>query len=273
MTRRHLVPFCLAALVLVGTSPALAQYGYGRAPADPATGERYRVEVSGALWNPTPAILVSSESLGIPGTNIDFVADLGIVQRRFRELRAVVRPGLQHKLRLHYIPISYTSDTVLRRDIVFNGIRYSVGLPVQAQLTWNAWRFGYEYDFIYRDRGFAGFIVETKYTDVHASLVSPLTSEFARARAPIPAIGGIGRVYVAPNISITGEVTGFKLPERIDENYRGRFVDFDLYGTVNFTDHVGAQAGYRSFDVMYRIDDDAGSLTLKGMYFSGVLRF
>jgi hypothetical protein len=79
-------------------------------------------------------------------------------------------------------------------------------------------------------------------------------------------------VYVAPNISITGEFTGFRLPD-IGEDYEGRYYDFDLYGTVNFTDHVGAQLGYRSFDVFYRVENDQGTLKLKGLYFGGVARF
>ncbi len=94
-----------------------------------------------------------------------------------------------------------------------------------------------------------------------------------RARAPIPALGAIGRVYVAPNISITGEFSGFRLPESIDEDYRAKYYDFDIYGTVNFTDNVGAQAGYRSFDVFYRVEEDEGTLKLKGLYLGGVVRF
>ncbi len=86
-------------------------------------------------------------------------------------------------------------------------------------------------------------------------------------------MGGIGRVYVVPNISITGELTGFKLPEGIDEDYRGRYFDFDLYGTVNFSDNFGALLGYRSLDVFYKVEEDTGDLTLKGLYFMGVARF
>ena len=56
----------------------------------------------------------------------------------------------------------------------------------------------------------------------------------------------IGRGYVAPNISITGEFTFFKLPE-IDEKYSGSYFDLDIYGTVNFIENVGVQvAGGRS---------------------------
>ena len=58
----------------------------------------------------------------------------------------------------------------------------------------------------------------------------------------------------SPNISITGEFSGFKLPESIDEDYRAKYYDFDLYGTVNFTDHFGAQVGYRSLVVFYKVE-------------------
>ena len=100
-----------------------------------------------------------------------------------------------------------------------------------------------------------------------------LDTEFVHARAPIPAIGFIGRGYVAPNISITGEFSFFKLPDSIDEDYKAKYYDFDLYGTVNFTDHFGAQGGYRSFDVFYHVDEDEGDLRLRGLYFGGVVRF
>ena len=76
---------------------------------------------------------------------------------------------------------------------------------------------------------------------------------------------------MAPNIAITGEFTFFKLPE-IQGN-SGRYFDFDLYGTVNFNDYVGVQGGYRSLDVVYKVENDDGDLQLKGLYLGGVVRF
>src|SRR5204863_529047 len=80
------------------------------------------------------------------------------------------------------------------------------------------------------NRGYAGFLVEAKYTDVQVQLDSPITSEFARAQAPIPALGGIGRVYVVPNISITVDISGFKLPEKLIKGSTGHYIDVDVYG-------------------------------------------
>lgn len=269
-TRVAQTALCLA-FVLTAT-PASAQYGATRA-LDRATGERYHFEFSANFWNPTPDIVITSEGLGIPGSDIDFVTDLGIEKQRFRQIRAVLRPATKHKLRFEYTPISYEAAGRLTRNLVFNGITYPVTLPVETSLSWKAYRFAYEWDFLYRDRGFLGLVLEAKYTDVEATLENVVDTQFVRARAPIPAIGLIGRGYILPNVSITGEFTGIRLPEGIDEDYRARYYDFDLYGTVNFTNNVGAQVGYRSFDVYYLVDDDEGALTMKGLYFGGTVRF
>jgi hypothetical protein len=262
---------CLVA-ALSAAVPAEAQYG-ARSLKSGATGENYNVEISGALWDPTPSIIITSESIqGVLGTPIDFVEDLGIEKSWFKQLRVVLRPATKHKFRFEFTPINYKAQSTLRRTVVFNGIEFPIAIPVATEVQWRAFRFGYEYDFVYRERGFVGLVLETKYTDVKATLNNVIDSEFVHARAPIPALGLIGRGYVAPNISITGEFTFFKLPD-VDENYGGRYFDFDLYGTVNFTDHFGAQAGYRSFDVTYKAETDNGALKLKGLYLGAVARF
>lgn len=275
--RTRVVAALFVCAVIVGVAaPAHAQYGAIGGQSDRATGEKYHVELGGYLWNPTPGIGISSESLPIVGTTatkIDFVTDLGIQKSQFQQMKLVLRPAKKHKFRFEYTPISYNAEGTIRRDVIFNGIIFPVALPVRTDMTWKAYRFGYEVDFIYRERGFLGLVLEAKYTDVEATLTNIIDTQFVHARAPIPAIGVIGRVYVMPNVSITGEFGGFKLPEGIDENYRARYYDFDLYGTVNFGHHFGAQGGYRSFDVFYKVDSDEGSLTMKGPYFGGVVRF
>ena len=270
-TRTVFSILCLASALSV--APAFAQYA-AKPASERATGENYHIEVGGYFWNPTPTLAIQSEALGIIGSRIDFIEDLGLEKTRFGQVKVVLRPATKHKFRFEYTPISYEQpEGTLRRNIVFNGITYNVALPVATTLDWRAYRFGYEFDFIYRDRGFLGVLLEAKYTDVEATLTNVIDSEYVRARAPIPAIGVIGRVYVVPNISITGEFSGFKLPDSIDEDYRARYFDFDIYGTVNLNDHIGGKFGYRSFDVFYRVDSDEGDLKLKGLYFGAVARF
>jgi hypothetical protein len=267
---------CLLGALAVAV-PAHAQYGARRVSDNRATGETYHVEAAGTIWNPTPDIVIASEGLGQLGDSIDFVNTLGIEKSKFKQLKLVLRPATKHKFRFEYTPISYTAQKNVPVTFVFNGQRFNVGLPVSTEVSWKAYRFGYEWDFLYRSRGFAGVILEAKYTDVSATLTAAAVgaAQFTEARAPIPAIGFIGRGYVVPNISITGEFTLFKLPEKAltTEDYSAKYYDFDLYGTVNFNNYVGAQLGYRSFDVFYKVKRDTGTLNLKGPYFGGVVRF
>ena len=96
--------------------------------------------------------------------------DLGIEKTWFKQLRIVLRPAKKHKFRFEYTPITYDAVGTLPTNIVFNGILFPVTFPVTTNLQWKAYRFGYEYDFVSRDRGFVGLILEAKYTDVQATL-------------------------------------------------------------------------------------------------------
>ena len=269
----------LAATLLCLAVPARAQYK-PRPLNDPATGERYHIEVGAGFWWPGADMTVSSESLNIIGTRIDFKQDLGLTDQRFPAFQIVLRPAIRHKFRAEAIPIAYDATNTLKRELVFNGIKYTVGLPVTSSLEWKTYRLGYEYDFVSRNRGFAGLILEAKYTDVSVqlnarqSVLAPAgLSEFAHARAPIPALGAIARFYPVPNISITGEITGFDVPASVSKTYNAHYADINVYGTLNFTNNIGVQAGYRSLDVGYLVKTDTGSFVLRGPYLGAVLRY
>lgn len=270
MVKTLRVTCLLLALALV-PAVASAQLSVYR-PNNPATGETYHVELSLGLWSPTPAITIASTSLAVIGTQIDAVNDLGFASKKITDFHLIVRPAQKHKIRFEYLPIKYSADATLTRSINFHGVSYTVGLPVTSSLNYRTYRFGYEYDFLYRNTGFLGVIADLKYADLQASvgtnLPSPLPNVSAATaqKVPIPGIGGIARVYVARNASLTGELTGLKIS-------KGRYVDYDLYGTVNFSNNGAVQAGYRSIDARYSLTDDSGSLKLKGYYFRAVVRF
>jgi len=261
--------------VLAAATPARAQSS--PPPASPsALGEDFHIEGGISLWSPSADITIASSGsgalAGIIGTTIDAKNDLGLQDQQLREFQVTFRPSPRHKIRFQYIPIDYESSATLNRTINFNGQHYDIGLPVNSSLQWNTYRFGYEFDFLRKSNGFAGFIVDLKYTDVQVSLNSPVTSEFTQVKGPIPAIGGIGRYYIVPSVAITGELTVFQLPT-IQDRYSGHYVDIDIYGTFNFIKNLGVQGGYRSIDVGVLDKLDTGSVTLKGIYFGFVARY
>ena len=269
--------FLAAILAAALTTPAAAQYrplpagSYGT--ANNPVGEPYHVEFAYNLWSPEPNITIASESLGIAGTDINVQADLGVQKKMTYEFRLVLRPGRKHKFRFNYIPLKYDADTVLTGEIIFNGIKYPVNTTVGTLLEWRTYRVGYEYDFVSNSKGFFGMVLEAKFTDINVELNSAIANEYARVQAPIPAIGAIGRVYIARYASITGEFTALKLPDSINAEYGGHYYEWEVYGAVNFTKNLGAQLGWRAHDLAYLAKLDSGSAKLGGFYFGGTARF
>jgi hypothetical protein len=252
--------------------PRLAQAQYDAPPLDGrAIGERYHAEFAGTFWSPTPSGSVSSEQFGLLGSKLDFQKDLAFTQTRFSELRIVLRPALKHKVRIEYNPIVYTSQSVLSRTITFNGINYPASLPITSELDWKVWRFGYEYDFFYADRGFVGALIEARSTQFEASLAGPGRAEFTGLRAPLPSIGIVGRGYVVPNVALNFEVSGMSVPHF--RNYEANYFDWNISGTVNLTNNFGVQAGWRRMTTFIDINKDEGDLKFQGLWFGAAVRF
>lgn len=256
-------------------APAEAQYR-PRAAAPDAVGEDYHIEAAYGWWDAEPSLVVQSESLGILGSNVDLISDLGVTQHRLGQFDVVLRPATKHRFRFQRLPIKYSVDAhQVTREFVFNGQRYTVGLPVTTNVDFTTFRFGYEYDFLYFRRGFIGALIDLKYTNVDISLESPIGAEFVKSAAPIPTIGVVGRGYVLPNLAVNGELSFFRMPESLKEQLEGEgsFTDFDVNATYNFTKNFGAKVGWRQLSVFYDVEADTGELKFTGLYFGGVVRY
>ena len=270
--RQYIITAVALAAMLTSASPADAQLF--APPPNLPVGEDYKVELFGGLWNATPDMTIRSDEFGLVGSEIDFSRDLGIGTERFGELRIRLRPARKHRFRIDYMPMEFSAQTTVERRIVFRGISYDIGLPVSSSLTWNAWRFGYEYDIIHRSRGYFGIILEAKYTDIEASLdAASFAREFTRARGPIPAIGAIVKVYPLPMLALTAEVSGLKVPNGVLDDFEGEYIDFDLSATLNVIENLGVQVGYRSLGLNVSSNDEAVALKLDGIYFGALVMF
>ena len=242
-----------------------------RANAQALQARDHAVELGVMFWKPSPELIISTPALvGAGGDDVNFVQELGIEDTSFREFRAVL--GRKHKVRISFVSFKYDAETTIQRTIVFQGRTFNIGVPASTDITWDLWNFGYEWDFVSRERGFLGAIVDVKYNKIKASIDSPALTSTASVEttAPVPTFGVIGRGYVAPMVTLTAEFTGLNLTR---DEFEAKFFDFDFYGTVLLGRNVGVQAGYRSVVVEYLVDDDRGDLKMKGPYVGWVLRF
>jgi len=231
--------------------------------------EKFHVEIGTEWWQPTPHLSIQTDALASVGlVDFDFADEFGIDPSWFSEFRAVLKPARKHKVRISYVPVRYEQTSPLRTPISFNGSTFAGSAT--ATLKWNLWRFGYEWDFMTRERGFIGMLADIKYNKVSASVRGRGVAEATKAQAPIPGLGVIGRGYVTPRVSISGEFTGFKI---VGGSVDGSFYDFDISATGNIFKGLGVQGGYRTVNANYTIDEDFGDLTLRGPYIGIVSRF
>jgi len=263
-----------AALSFVLLLPAIAsaQMTRPRKAAQPALGEKYRLELAAAWWKPNLFGSVSSDRLNLVGSRVDLVDDLGFGEAKFRDLRVTLRPGLKHKLRFQYTPLEYSASATPHRQITFAGHVYDVALPVDSELGWKVWRFGYEWDFLYRPRGFVGALLEARKTELTAALTSLAVTGDIAAKAPLPSIGLVTRAYVLPDLAVHFEISGLKVPP-INDKYEGSYSDMELSGTVNVTNNLGFTIGWRRLNTNLRIEQDFGDLRFQGVWFGGAIRY
>jgi hypothetical protein len=262
---------CLAAALLVCTCSAAEAQFQPRRAAPTVMGEAYLVEVLGDLWFPTSDVTIADTGGGLTGSNVNLKNDLGLVDRHFGAYSLTIHPARKHKFRVQFVPVKFSQTATPTGPLVFDGHIFAAGVPINSSLDAKIFRFGYEYDFISAGAGFFGVIVEGKYSEFNTSLTNAATSGTSAAKVILPALGGIGRVYLTERISVTGELTGIKIPTTSTRS--GHYADVDVFGTFNFSEHIAAQGGYRSFDLQYTVNQDTGSMTLKGNYVGLTIRF
>ena len=273
--RVYVVLFLAALGALAAPAIASAQYR-PRAAQETVFGEDFHIEAGYNFWDAEPSLIVNSEALGILGTDVDLIHDLGVEKKRLGLFNITLKPSKKHRFRFQRMPIKYEVDAYpVTREFIFNGQRYTVGLPVTTTVDFSTYSFGYEYDFLYFSKGFVGANINVKYTNVDVDLQSPIGNEFVTAAAPIPAIGFYGRGYLTKNLSIDSELTFFRMPENLQEQIEGdgRYTDFDLHGVYNFNKNAGVQLGWRKTVIFYNQDTDTGDLQFKGLYFGAVVRY
>jgi hypothetical protein len=239
----------------------------------PAAAQDHVVELGLMSWGPSPGLTLSSEGLvGSSISEVDFVQEFGILNKSFPHFRVAL--GRSHKFRLGHAKFSYNPETVISRTFTFRGNTFTLNTPASADIEWDLWTFGYEWDFVSRDRGFLGVVTDLKYNRIKASIDSPALRSAATTEttAPVPTVGVVGRGYVGSVLSLGGEFTALRAGSG---DFDVKFTDFDINASIVPSRRIGigAQVGYRSVVADYVLDADTGDLKMQGPYFGVIARF
>ena len=263
--------------LLLSARPAAAQLG--PAGAGFPIGESHRVEILGTLWSPASDLTAVSRVAGASGATRGAAGVPDAAVPRFTDLRLRLRLRRRHRIHVEHLPVRYPAATTLDRVLAVEGVAFEPGPPVASTLTWKTWRLAYEYDVFHGTRGSLGLLMEARYTDLEIAIDGACGTAAAcgltRTRRPIPAGGGVLRLYPSPVILIAAEASVLRMPGAVGDylGYAGELLDYDVYAALNFIRAFGLQVGYRSRRLNLRAADQDADLRLEGVYVGALLRF
>src|SRR4051812_43744842 len=127
----------VAVCLLTMFAPSARAQFRPRPVATTSPAETYHVELGAGFWNPTADMQIAS---GPGGSSVDLKNDLGLQDKKFGEFQLVVKAALKHKIRVQFIPISYTQTGTPRSSFILNNQTSPAGAAVSSSLEWKAWR-------------------------------------------------------------------------------------------------------------------------------------
>ncbi len=233
--RRHRVVMWLTAMVLSLPAMATAQYG----TPELVTGvpaEQYHVEVAGTIWNPGLSGIISSQRLGIIGSNVDFVDDLGLRAVEFHGLADCAAAEQEVTVS---DPGTRQSNTRRKRrssgNIIFNGRSFPAlaAVTVRARLEGVAIRVPVRLPLpgagLHRCAARRALYAD----DSLAVLAAHQRVHGGQAR-PLPSIGIVGRAYPIKELALNFEVSLFRVPQELDSRRRSKLLRLG-YSTARST--------------------------------------
>lgn len=152
----------------------------------------FELGVRGSYWFPEMSGLVRVDDTGITGTEVDLGNDLGIDSKSFPIVEVFAGLG-KHHLSLAYYKLDYDGDTVLTKDVTFNGKLFHVNEKINSSITYDNYDLMYRYDLIDLENilagGSLGLVARMMVFDGSASMASATFETKANFTAPIPMVG------------------------------------------------------------------------------------
>ncbi len=231
--------------------------------------EMFSFKAGYLFLNPSGDVAVSAE--GITGTTLDVEDDLSLDDSEDYFLEAALQLG-SFRLFAAYLPISFSGDSVLDRDIDFNGETFVQGSRVETDVNIDIYEAGLAWYLVNVDdmpvRVQLGPEVAVKYVDAQIKMQDG-TSELSESDSfgvPVPTVGARARVAVGDSLGAVGRV-GYM-------EYDGNsFLDVDAQIEFSPLPMVGLFAGYRYLDVDL---DESGVVidaTFSGPHAGAFIRF
>ena len=152
----------------------------------------FELGVRGSYWFPKMSGVVRVDNAGITGTELDLENDLGIDSKSFPIIEVFAGIG-KHHLSMAFYKLDYDGDSVLTKDVNFNGELFHANERIVSSLTYDNYDLMYRYDLIDLENflagGSLGLVARMMVFDGSASMASANVTTKENFTAPIPMLG------------------------------------------------------------------------------------
>jgi hypothetical protein len=223
----------------------------------------FELGVRGSYWFPKLSGVVRVDDAGIIGTEVDLENDLGIDSKSYPVVEVFSGIG-KHHLSLAFYKLDYDGETVLTKDVYFNGELFHANERVVSNLKYDNYDVMYRYDLIdienFLAGGSLGLVARMMVFDGSASIASAAVTTKENFTAPIPMVGanfhvGILKDIIEARVLITGI------------EYRDNTA-FDGQAEISFTPFpfVDIHGGYRFLKIDVEEDNVKLDFDNSGLY-------
>jgi hypothetical protein len=163
----------------------------------------FELGVRGYYWFPEMSGVIRVDDAGIVGTELDLENDLGIDNDSYPVIEVFAGIG-KHHLSLAFYNLDYDGDTVLTKDIYFNGELFQANERIASSLEYDNYDVMYRYDLIDLENflagGSLGLVGRLMVFDGSASMASATVTTKENFTAPIPMVGANFHVGILKDI-------------------------------------------------------------------------
>lgn len=181
------------------------------------------------------------------GTRFDYRAEGGQdVLFPFFRISTDVQINGRHTLVFLYQPLKLTGETVLGEDVVFDGVLFPAGTPLNTTYGFPFWRVGYLYDFLRRpgDEVSLGLGLQIRNATITFTSADGTLRADRRDVGPVPLLKFRGRWGFDSGVWWGTEIDGIYAPISVingsDEEITGALLDASLRVGYEFTKRVSA---------------------------------
>jgi len=209
--------------------------------------------------------------VGGVGTRIDVDDDLNFDDSKGPVAEAALQLG-SFRLAAGYLPLGFSSNGTLNREVVFNGRTFSAATNVDSDVDINLYDVGLTWYLINIDdmpvRVQLGPELAVKVADVDISMTDLTTGirEQTSGIAPIPTVGLRSRLAFGDMFGVVGRVGYITYSDN-------SFLDAEAQVEFSPVPMVGLYAGYRLFNIDVDENDVFLDLQFSGPFAGLMVRF